>query len=335
VTVGAPRRVAGLSARLHGRAQRRLAGRFDGAVVLLYHRVTPLEPDPFSMAILPEQFDEQLRIIRECYEPLTLAELAAALRRRRVPRRGVAVTFDDGYADNLDVARPLLAAHGIPATMFVSTAYVKERREFWWDELERLMRHAAGSAAEVALEISGRRLVYDCLTEQSWSAALMDLQFKMRSSTVAQIDRILQQLRARVGHQADGEPRDSHRPLRIDELRLLGSNGLVEVGAHTRWHASLARASRGEQLDELGGSKRDLEEWLDAPVTSVSFPFGRRARDYTRRTVRIAQGVGFEVAAVRCSARATALSSLMEVPRVVAPAVDGGEFEPWLARHFA
>ena len=334
MTAGVRRRIAGLSARLHERARRRLAARFDGAVVLIYHRVTPLEPDPFSMAMLPEQFDEQLRVIRSGYQPLTLAELAAALRRRRVPRRGVVVTFDDGYADNLDVASPLLAAHGIPATIFVATAYVDGRREFWWDELERLLRHAADTGAEVTLEICGQRLVYHRLTEQSLRTALMELQFRMRSSTAPQIANILRQLRASVGQQADGKTRDSHRPLRIDELRRLSADGLIEVGAHTRWHASLARASRGEQLDELGGSKGDLEDWLDARVTSVSFPFGRRARDYTRRTVRIAREVGFEAAAVRSSARATALSSPMEMPRVVAPAIDGGEFERWLAQQF-
>jgi peptidoglycan/xylan/chitin deacetylase (PgdA/CDA1 family) len=334
VTARVRRRIAGLSARLHERAERRLAARFDGAVVLLYHRVTPLEPDPFSMAMPPEQFDEQLRVIRSGYQPLTLQELAAALRRRRVPRRGVVVTFDDGYADNLDVASPLLAAHGIPATVFVATAYVNGRREFWWDELERLMRQATDMGAEVTLEICGERLVNQRLTKQSLPTALMDLQFRMRSSTAAEIAHILRQLRASVGQQADGETRDSHRPLRIDELRRLSADGLIEVGAHTRWHASLARASRGEQLDELGGSKSDLEEWLDARVTSVSFPFGRRARDYTRRTVRIAREVGFEAAAVRSPARATALSSPMEMPRVVAPAIDGGEFERWLAQQF-
>jgi peptidoglycan/xylan/chitin deacetylase (PgdA/CDA1 family) len=334
VTATPARRTADLPARLYERARRRLAGRFDGAVMLLYHRVTPLEPDPFSMAVLPEHFDEQLRVIRAGYEPLTLRQLVTSLRRRRVPRRGVVVTFDDGYADNLGVARPLLAAHGIPATVFVATAYVNERREFWWDELERLLRRADGTAAEVRLEISGRRLVYERLTEQQLSTALMDLQFRMRSCTVDEIARVLEQLRASLGEPVDRGSRESHRPLRIEELRRLMGDGLIEVGAHTRRHASLARASRGEQLDELGGSKVDLEEWLDAPVTSVSFPFGRRARDYTRRTIRIAREVGFESAAVRSPGRVTALSSTMEMPRVVAPAVDGGEFERWLGQLF-
>ena len=128
--------------------------------------------------------------------------------------------------------------------------------------------------------------------------------------------------------------RDTHRPLEPDELRLLARDELIEIGAHTRWHACLARASRAEQQDELAGSKRRLEDWLDRRVSSVSFPFGRRARDYTRKTVRIAREVGFERAAVRFPARVTALTSPLQIPRVVAPAVPGGDFERWLEERF-
>ena len=56
-----------------------------------------------------------------------------------VPSAGVVVTFDDGYADNFHNAKPLLERYEIPATVFVTTGYLQDQREFWWDELERIL----------------------------------------------------------------------------------------------------------------------------------------------------------------------------------------------------
>jgi len=327
-------RLADRSGRLLEAAQRRVLGRFPGAVVLLYHRVAALETDPFAMALPPEHFDEHLGVIRSSYEPLGLAELARAVRRRRVPRRGVVITFDDGYADNLHAARPVLERHGIPATVFVASGYVGAQREFWWDELERLLRRAAGARAELRLRLRERALVYARLADDGGAAALTELQFALRTSTAGEIDSVLAQLRASVGEPAGPQVREAHRPLRVDELGLLARDALVDIGAHTRSHANLARASRDEQQRELEGSKRDLEQWLGSAVAGFSFPFGRRRRDYTRSTVRLARKVGFELAAVRFPTRVTAASSTMQIPRLVAPAVAGGDFERWLAERF-
>ena len=282
------------------------ADRLDGAVILLYHRVVDLPVDPFCMAIAPEDFDEHLRIIKADYEPLGLSELADAVREGRVPRGGVVVTFDDGYADNLEIAKPMLESHGVPATVFVATGYVGAAREFWWDELERL------------------------LPEVSREGQLMELQWKLRHSTAEQIDTALEQLRERTWEGV----RASHRPLTVEQLRSLTSGALIEVGAHSRHHANLAGSTPESQREELEGSRSDLEGWLGQPVRGLSFPFGRRNRDYSSRTVRIARAAGFEYAVARGTTRVTTISNVMEMPRVVAPAVPGKDFERWLRLRF-
>ena len=104
------------------------------AVILLYHRVADLPSDPQLMAVTPRHFAEHLEVIRQSCRPLRLHDLGEAL-----PDRSVVVTFDDGYADNLHHAKPLLAAHDVPATVFVTSGYVGSDREFWWDDLERIL----------------------------------------------------------------------------------------------------------------------------------------------------------------------------------------------------
>ena len=115
--------------------------------MLMYHRVASLESDRWGLAVQPERFAGHMQLLRERFNPISLPDLLAALRGGGVPRRSVAVTFDDGYRDNLTVAKPLLERYGVPGTVFVVSGYVGSKRDFWWDELDRLCRDPAAVAA--------------------------------------------------------------------------------------------------------------------------------------------------------------------------------------------
>src|SRR3954470_15948888 len=104
------------------------------ALILLYHRVATPTRDPQLLSVSPERFAEHLEVVRRCAEPVALAGILA---QGEGPR--AAITFDDGYADNLHEAAPLLAAAGVPATVFVVSGQVGTTDEFWWDELERVL----------------------------------------------------------------------------------------------------------------------------------------------------------------------------------------------------
>lgn len=115
--------------------------------MLLYHRVTDLEPDPHRLAIPPDRFKSHLDAIVRFGVPMSLAAMLDAARQGALPAGAVAVTFDDGYADNLANAAPLLVDAGVPATMFLSTGAIVNRREFWWDEYERNCPQESGACA--------------------------------------------------------------------------------------------------------------------------------------------------------------------------------------------
>ncbi len=99
-------------------AVRRLRDRFalDG-LILLYHRVTDVDSDPWSLCVTPDHFAEHLEVLRKYTHPMRLQQLAQGLYRRQRAGRPVAITFDDGYADNLQNAKPLLERYDIPATV--------------------------------------------------------------------------------------------------------------------------------------------------------------------------------------------------------------------------
>ena len=92
----------------------------EKAVVLLYHRVDRSAHDRWNLCVSPENFAAHLRCLRRCFRPITLAEITAMLENGRVQHGSIAVTFDDGYRDNLTTAMPILKQMGVPATFFIA-----------------------------------------------------------------------------------------------------------------------------------------------------------------------------------------------------------------------
>src|SRR5687768_13528618 len=108
-----------------------------GGLILSYHRVVETSQDPYAISVTPQHFAQQLQILRQYAHPMPLGELVQALQEGDVPPRAVAITIDDGYVDNLYNVKPLLEHYQIPATTFIATGYMG--REFWWDELARIL----------------------------------------------------------------------------------------------------------------------------------------------------------------------------------------------------
>src|SRR5829696_8506777 len=112
-------------------------------LVLIYHRISDLPSDPRSLSVTPHYFAKHLEILRQYARPMRLQQMSQALIDGNLPDRAVVVTFDDGYADNLYNAKPALERYNVPATFFLTTGYIGHKREFWWDELDRLLLQPA------------------------------------------------------------------------------------------------------------------------------------------------------------------------------------------------
>ena len=108
--------------------------RVKGFPVLAFHRVNDAD-DPFMPALPTALFAARMEHIGRHYTVLTVEDLAERLRRGRVPRKALALTFDDGYRDNLTHAAPILARYGLPATIFLTTGHIGTSEMLWFDRL--------------------------------------------------------------------------------------------------------------------------------------------------------------------------------------------------------
>ena len=134
--------------RLHRWLRRR-----DGPAILMYHRIATPDVDPWGLSVSPERFAEQVHALRARRTILSMDAFVARLQSGDLPHDAVALTFDDGYLDNLRQAKPILEAAEIPATVFLTTGRIGTGKEFWWDELARMvLSRAEPLSASVKVE---------------------------------------------------------------------------------------------------------------------------------------------------------------------------------------
>jgi peptidoglycan/xylan/chitin deacetylase (PgdA/CDA1 family) len=320
------------------------------ALILLYHRVAELESDPQLLCVSRQHFAEHLEILRKHGRPMRLQELTKALQNGNPVRRRIVTTFDDGYADSLLTAKPLLDRYEIPATVFVTSGYVGQEREFWWDELDRLFLKAERLPETLRIVIHGHTHEWDLggaaddsRDDRAWNVeqnrepaprqrvyrSLCDL---MRPLPDSDQRAILETLVAWAG--IDRVCRPSHRPMRPHEVFQLGAGGLVEVGSHTVTHPVLSGFSEAMQRDEIERSKTQLEEMVGQPVRSFAYPYGTRS-DYTAQTVVAVREAGFDRACSNFPGTIRCGSDPWQLPRFLVRDWDGEEFGrrlgQWLA----
>jgi len=235
--------------------------------VLLYHRVAAVDHDPLGLAVHPDRFAAQMAHLASRHTVVPLERAGAP--------GSVAVTFDDGYADNLHQALPILTAHAIPATLFASTGHIAHGTAFWWDELIRLLADAPADAGPLRVEHPTGTRVWPAHDAATRDVARAQLHAWLQAQLPEAIERALREIRTWAGRPAaPAPPPAADRPMTLDELRAFADAPGMAVGAHTRTHPSLAFAPAARQEDEIAGSRDDLRAWLGETPTAFSYPFG-------------------------------------------------------------
>ncbi len=303
-------------------------------LILMYHRVGEPGSDPWGLAVSPARFSDQLAVLASNYD---VVPLERCLEPSRGGRR-VVVTFDDGYADNLPAARAL-ATNGLPATFFLAAALIGSDREFWWDELERIVLGAPALPDRLELEIGGRSVSLgiqagDSPSADGWRAtkppsnsrqiAYLELYRYLDRVGHEERDRLLDRLAELAKTPRTARP--EMRPLTHEEAAELAAIDGMNVGAHTLTHPRLARLSASDQRDEIVGGRRRLEEIVGLSVESFAYPHGTRA-DYTPETVAIVAEAGFQRACIAEGQAVPSSASRFELPRLMVENWDADELE--------
>ncbi len=320
-------RGAGALRRLATAARRRFARR---GAILLYHRVAAPGLDPDQLAVAPARFDEHLRILSTIVTPLPLDEFERLRAADALPERAIAVTFDDGYRDNLTDAAPALARARIPATIFVTTGRTGVARGFWWDELAALLLAPSlpATTLSIALDDGGpSQLPCSAANAREAHAALAE---RLRVAEPEARDRAIDAIAETLGRSLPdaGVPRACD----VDELRALAATPGITLGGHSVTHSVMSRQSPAALAREAAESRDRLRTWIGgAGPTAFAYPYGAM-RDISEAAVDAVRAAGYTFACANVPAPAWRESDRWRLPRHLVRDWDAATFRAHLER---
>jgi peptidoglycan/xylan/chitin deacetylase (PgdA/CDA1 family) len=269
---------------------RRDRGRRDHLAVLTYHRVGTADDDgyPGIVSASSAAFAEQVAWLAADYHPISLADVLA----RRdggpaLPRRAVLLTFDDAYRCFASDAWPVLRARGVPAALFVPTAYPGVAdRDFWWDRLYRAVLATPGTGTAGA-PITTSLGPVDTRSRDARRRSFAGLRDAVKALPHDEAMAAVQATVERLG----GVPA---RPLVLDwpTLRTLQAEG-VAMGVHTRTHPLLDRLPAARLDDEIDGARQDLERELGRVEPAIAYPNGNHSPAVLASVERAGLRLGF------------------------------------------
>jgi peptidoglycan/xylan/chitin deacetylase (PgdA/CDA1 family) len=297
----------------------------------MYHQVCERKNDPWELAVNPSHFHEQLNYLKKNFTVVSTAQLAESMSSNNIQPKTIAITFDDGFKDNYTNAAPLLDYHDLPATFYVATTAMQERKVYWWDELQDIFFHSPTLPADFEMMVHGEMIRYTFKSDRTldkklihqiraWNyhlpipneriALYMILWQRIKPLPYQQQNIILHDIKAWAGAQEHSAPQG--QTMEIREMQMLSQNPLFSIGAHSVHHAMLAAQNASDQAFEVKESKRQIESWLRKPVTGFAYPYG----NYNEVTQTILKEAGFEYAVSTESKLVTAEDDRFALPRI-------------------
>lgn len=254
--------------------------------IFIFHRVLP-QPDP----LLPDEpdalrFERIVQFIANWFNVMSIGEAARRLQDGALPAASAAISFDDGYADNLKVAAPILKRHGLTATFFIATGYTGGGR-MWNDTLMESVRIARPGELDCRDLNLGVHVISDNDSRLRVFLHLRDgIKYWPLDQRVAITDEIA--ARAGLGHECDLMMTQSE----LTELKAMG----MEIGGHTVRHPILASLDEAHASAEIRDGREQLKHWLGEAPDVFAYPNGIPGKDYTERDVRLAKAAGYKAA---------------------------------------
>lgn len=253
--------------------------------ILIYHRVLDgpdfMRPDEVDK----ERFTWQMELLAKHFNVLPLAEALERMQHDTLPPRAVCITFDDGYADNVTNALPILQRFGLHATFFIASGFLDGGR-MWNDTVIEAVRNLTTETLDLSAQGLG---LFATGSESQKSQTAQDILQKIKHLDFSERATLVDSIAA----QSQDLPDDLM--LTTEQLKHLHQSGM-EIGGHTVNHPILARLDDEAAQIEIENNKTHLELLLSTPIKFFAYPNGVRGKDFLMKHMEMVRGTGYRAA---------------------------------------
>lgn len=294
-----------------------LGSRFvaPSAVILMYHSVQDrpeLTRNTIEISHSTSVFKRQMEAVARRFDPVTLDDIVAFVNgTRRLPRRPVAVTFDDGFADNAEIAAPALDHYGIRAAFYLLVGLIGTKKLPWYCRL----RHAFRSTQKFEWNAPGGKPMCNLGDPKERQAALQLMWDTCAALPGDQCEAAVQAIER--DFDVAPPPSEAGKMMTWDQARSLQREGHI-IGSHTMSHPNMAFVPEDEARMEFTESKRRLEAELNAPAPHFSYPHPALNPQFNEATIALSAAAGYESALLTTPGPARVGDNLLALKRVAA-----------------
>ena len=299
------------------------------ALVLMYHRVGNLTNDPWQLAVSPENFEQQLRVLKETCNLISVGQLIEQIGKKSIAPKSVCLTFDDGYRDNYFAAKPLLEKYDCPATFFIATHYISRQQPFWWDELEQVILRSEKLPStlsmtfnqtpfEFKLENGGVLTAEESEKQKSWvwneefptqrCELYLTLYKILRYLPYDEQQSVIEKIKLWGDHNKN---LIEDFAMTEEQLKEMANHPQFEIGLHTATHPFLAAHSREIQSKEIIACENYLKNNCPNYTRILAYPHG----DFNEVTLSVVKEKNLTAAFTTSERPVTKHSNLYDLGR--------------------
>lgn len=281
----------------------------SGLSIFIYHRVLPHKDPLFPAEVDRADFDRDLHRIKSMFNVIPLLDAVHHIAAGSLPPRAACITFDDGYADNAEVALPVLQRHKLPATFFVATGFLNGGR-MWNDTvIELVRRHPEGVIDASAIGLGSHEIGSTARRQRAIQALIGQLKYLPMEHRLDQVSRLVD-----IG----GIGLPDNLMMSSAQVNELNTGGM-DIGGHTVNHPILAKLPPAKARAEIAEGKQALENIIGEPVRLFAYPNGKPGADYLAEHVAMTRDLGFDGAVSTAWGAGKPTNDVFQLPR----------FSPW------
>lgn len=259
-------------------------------LIITYHGISLRNQNLINgRHLLFDQFEKHLQYLKKNFNVVSLEAICEMKQKNIIPRRHtIALTFDDGFLNNLQVAVPLLERYELPATFFCCSINLEDEGYIHPSDFFDLINAASG---DIKVKINQKVFIkhkynlicpedgttayqfINSLSYTDWKATLLNLSISYPLETITR--------------DVDEEV---YKLFNADQLRQLASSPIASVGSHCHSHVNMNMLLKNEVEEQLMNSKMLLEKYSEKPVNAIAYPYGC----YNKEALELANELGYK-----------------------------------------